>query len=99
MQREEARRLLGLAPGASPAEVERAFRRRAKAAHPDRGGDPDAFRELLAARAALISTASRTRGPEGGGTRTRLVVRHSRARRLYRALRARLPHRQPARVR
>ena len=39
-------RLLGISPGATPAEVKKAFYRLAKAAHPDRGGDPEAFHQL-----------------------------------------------------
>ena len=89
MRRDRARHLLGIDVDASPAEVERAFRRRVRTAHPDRGGDPADFRRLVAARAAL------TRGP---ASRTRLVVRHSPTRRLLRVLRARLPWARQPRV-
>jgi curved DNA-binding protein CbpA len=44
--------VLGLQPGASPAEVEEAYRRLAKRWHPDRGGGPD-----TAARMAAINVA------------------------------------------
>lgn len=44
--REEALRVLGLEPGASQAEVRRAYRERAKDLHPDRGGDEDEFKRL-----------------------------------------------------
>jgi len=37
--------VLGVRPGASRAEVVGAFRRFALRNHPDRGGDPDHFRE------------------------------------------------------
>jgi curved DNA-binding protein CbpA len=90
MQRDEARRLLGVPAGASATEVGRAFRRHARAAHPDSGGDPEAFLRLVAARTLLA-----------GGVpvpRTRLIVRHSPARRLLRALRSRLPNARPPRV-
>jgi hypothetical protein len=101
MQRDQARRLLGVAPGASPAEVDRAFRRRARAAHPDHGGDADAFRKLVVARSLLTSVH---RPPDGGyaagaGTpRSRLVVRRTGARHVLRALRIRLRPTRPSRV-
>ena len=45
-----ARELLGVAAGASPGELRRAFRNRAKSVHPDRdGGDAESFRRLVEA--------------------------------------------------
>src|SRR5262249_6099501 len=38
--------LLGLTPHATVAEIRAAFRQRALVTHPDRGGDPEAFRAL-----------------------------------------------------
>src|SRR5262249_19789238 len=49
MTARRARRLLGGRAGASPAELRAAWRQAAKAAHPDRGGDPDRFREVTQA--------------------------------------------------
>ena len=47
---DQARAILGLAPGASPHAVTGAFRAAAKEAHPDRpGGDAARFRDILAA--------------------------------------------------
>jgi hypothetical protein len=46
--------LLGLEPGASSAAIKRAFRRLAKAHHPDLGGDAEAFHRLDAAYRLLI---------------------------------------------
>lgn len=45
--------LLGLRPGASLAEVRTAWRRLAREAHPDAGGDPDRFRLLQEAYETL----------------------------------------------
>jgi hypothetical protein len=47
--RAEALSLLGLEHGASEAAIKRAYRRLAKAHHPDLGGDAEAFRRLDAA--------------------------------------------------
>jgi hypothetical protein len=88
MRYDEARRLLGVPAGASVADVGRAFRRRARETHPDSGGDSEAFRRLVAARLLLA----------GVHPRPRLVVRRSRARRLLRALRSRMPNARPPRV-
>lgn len=48
-----ARSILGVGPRARPDEVERAFRALAARAHPDRGGDPEQFRQAVAARDVL----------------------------------------------
>ena len=45
---------LGVALDAGRDEVLEAFRRKAKAVHPDAGGDPESFKRLLAAREALL---------------------------------------------
>jgi len=50
-----ALRLLGLAPGASDDQIESAFRKAARRHHPDVGGDPAKFRELVDARNLLSS--------------------------------------------
>lgn len=52
-------RLLGLEPGASEAEVRRAFRRLARRAHPDAGGDPARFLDLRRAHDLLTDPAAR----------------------------------------
>jgi len=51
--------VLGLAPGASLAEVKRAFRRRALATHPDQGGDAEAFQQAQRAYDALCARLTR----------------------------------------
>lgn len=40
--------ILGLEPGATHAELKAAYRRKALESHPDRGGDPTAFRAVIA---------------------------------------------------
>lgn len=50
---------LGLAPGATPAEVRRAYLRRVAAAHPDKGGDRAAFDRVQAAHAVLSNPTER----------------------------------------
>lgn len=48
---------LGLEPGASPQAIRRAYRRLAKAHHPDLGGDAAAFHRLDAAYRLLLESA------------------------------------------
>ncbi len=45
--------VLGLKPGATPDEIDAAYRKKAKAAHPDNGGSVEAMQELNEARAKL----------------------------------------------
>ena len=55
-----ARELLGVAASASPGELRRAFRNRAKSVHPDRdGGDADSFRRLVEAYDVLRGGSGR----------------------------------------
>jgi hypothetical protein len=93
---DRARRLLGVEPGAARGEIERAFRRLARTAHPDRGGDPGEFATIVAARDRLL------RPPPAAADQV-IVVRSSRMRRAVRRVqRWRFRMRQPrpsARVR
>ena len=50
----EAHRVLDLPATATPAEIQSAFRRKARQHHPDVGGDPDTFRKLMIARKTLL---------------------------------------------
>lgn len=50
-----ARSVLGIGPKAGRSEVQRAFRALSKARHPDHGGPPGAFEELLGAYELLRS--------------------------------------------
>ena len=47
-------RLLGLKPTATRADVQRAYRKRAKRYHPDAGGDAAKFRELVEAKERVL---------------------------------------------
>jgi DnaJ domain len=57
MDGSRARAVLGVPEHASPSELRRAFRRRSLGAHPDRGGDADAFVDLVRAFDVLDATA------------------------------------------
>jgi DnaJ-domain-containing protein 1 len=50
----EARAILGVGPGAGPADIEAAYRRLMLRAHPDTGGTSGLAAQLNAARALLI---------------------------------------------
>jgi len=52
-------RLLGVATGASTAEIRAAYRRAAKRAHPDAGGDPVAFQRIQVAFEVLADPGRR----------------------------------------
>ncbi len=62
--------LLGLQPGATPADIKRAFRKRALETHPDRGGDAAVFRAVRHAYERLLVRATRAgRKPRRAGER------------------------------
>lgn len=56
-----ARSILGVDSEASQADIKRAYRERVKDAHPDRGGDPDRFREIRQAYDRLSEDEDRAR--------------------------------------
>ena len=49
--------MIGLNPGVSEAEIEAAYRQKAKKAHPDAGGSTEAMATLNEARAAVLGRA------------------------------------------
>jgi curved DNA-binding protein len=61
MSLERARELIGVPETATTAEIRRAFRLRAKQAHPDRGGDAERFRELVEAHHLLLRMPPKAR--------------------------------------
>lgn len=60
---DEAARILGVEPGASADEVQRAYRLRARSSHPDGGGADERFIELVTARDALLAAPQRASSP------------------------------------
>ena len=56
---------LGIDPAATPAEVRKAYRKRAKKAHPDAGGDPAAFYALSRALRILDDPVKRAKYDAG----------------------------------
>jgi DnaJ-class molecular chaperone len=60
--------VLGVSPGASPEEIKKAYRKLAFQLHPDRGGDPEKFKELTEAYEAVKDgPPQHTSNPFGGG--------------------------------
>ena len=59
--------LLGVKPGASPEELKAAYRKQAMKYHPDRGGDPDKFKQISEAYSRLSSGESSSSGFGGSG--------------------------------
>lgn len=59
MSRDEAARLLGVAPEADATAVRHAYRLWVRVAHPDAGGDPVAFARLTEARRTLLRAQPR----------------------------------------
>jgi len=52
--------LLGVAPEASESELKKAYRQKALRAHPDKGGDPDTFKDLTHAYEVLSDSQKRS---------------------------------------
>ena len=65
MDGSRARALLGVPAHATEDEVRRAFRRAARRAHPDVGGDEATFRTLVAARDVLAAATTCPRSDDG----------------------------------
>jgi curved DNA-binding protein CbpA len=59
MARKKLYDVLGIDEKAASGEIKRAYRRKAKKAHPDQGGTEEAFRELAQAYTTLINDDSR----------------------------------------
>lgn len=57
---------LGLSKGASKEDIKRAYKKRALETHPDRGGDPELFKQINHAYTILSSDDTRTRYDQTG---------------------------------
>ncbi|MCD9623952.1 hypothetical protein [Rhabdothermincola salaria] len=107
MSAERARSILAVAPDAGPDEIEAAFRRAIRTAHPDHGGDVHRSQDLLDARRCLRHHgAHRPRSGPGPGPAVAyqriVIVPAARWRDLLAALIERVRHgpaRPPPRVR
>ncbi|MGH8877546.1 MAG: J domain-containing protein [Stackebrandtia sp.] len=62
-------KILGLAVSAESTEIRQAYRRKVRDAHPDAGGDPEAFHELQAAYETLTDPVLRLEYDTARGTR------------------------------
>lgn len=58
--------LLGVSRDASPEEIKKAYRQLALREHPDKGGDPEKFKEIAAAYATLSDPEQRREYDRGG---------------------------------
>lgn len=92
-------KILGITPAADSSEIRQAYRRGARDAHPDAGGDPDRFHAIQTAYEALSDPTTRAeydtlRGTRRPGWRTRTPGRHAKGRRV-KAWRVRTPNRDP----
>jgi len=52
-------KLLGVTNKATPDEIKKAFRKKALKEHPDKGGDPEAFKEITVAYEVLSNAEKR----------------------------------------
>ncbi len=66
-RKEDALRALGLEPGAPVGAIRRRFRLLARQHHPDLGGDPERFREVVAAMEVLRTWGEPAPDPHGDG--------------------------------
>ncbi|MBI4433545.1 molecular chaperone DnaJ [Candidatus Uhrbacteria bacterium] len=60
--------ILGVAKNATPEEIKRAFRKLAQEHHPDKGGDPERFKEINEAYQVLTDAEKRQRYDQYGPT-------------------------------
>ena len=59
LERQQALKLLGLPPNATPLQIKRRYRALAKRHHPDRGGDPKQMQRIIAAYELLMKDHTR----------------------------------------
>jgi len=59
LERQQALKVLGLPPNATPLQIKRRYRALAKRHHPDRGGDPKQMQRIIAAYELLMKEHAR----------------------------------------
>jgi DnaJ-domain-containing protein 1 len=59
LERQQALKVLGLPPNATPLQIKRRYRALAKRHHPDRGGDPKQMQRIIAAYELLVKDQTR----------------------------------------
>jgi DnaJ-domain-containing protein 1 len=59
LERQQALKVLGLPPNATPLQIKRRYRTLAKRHHPDRGGDPKQMQRIIAAYELLMKDQTR----------------------------------------
>merc|ERR1712054_631822 len=59
-------KILGVEKDASESEIKKAYRKLAMKHHPDRGGDPDTFKEMTEAHTILSDSEKRSLYDRGG---------------------------------
>ncbi len=59
LERQQALKVLGLPPNATPLQIKRRYRALAKRHHPDRGGDPKQMQRIIAAYELLMKEQAR----------------------------------------
>jgi len=59
-------KLLGVEKNATESEIKKAYRKLAMKHHPDKGGDPDTFKEMTLAHSVLSDREKRERYDRGG---------------------------------
>lgn len=67
--------ILGVSPDASKEEIKRAYKKLAMKAHPDKGGDPERFKEISGAYEAMMNPSPEF-SPEFPGVKLRTHVHH-----------------------
>lgn len=67
--------ILGIGPTSNTIEVRRAYRELVKVHHPDKGGDPEVFKKILAAYQEAMEKACEMKCPECMGTGEKIISR------------------------
>ena len=74
---EDLYEILGIAKDATPKEIKRAYKDKAKRHHPDKGGDKESFGELSKAYALLSDTVKREFYDETGHDNINIIEKRA----------------------